>query len=263
MLDMHTATQGDSAAPVLSGAILFYESGRHGKANSTDLATIHDVASIRGRPEIMPGRLLTNDDLVKLVKDLAQAKGALETQWLDQSVLGKGPDRMIWWTPPQTRAMFFKPSSDGDGTFEGRGLCPVPGLVWVSMPGQGLFVYAVHGTERPTPQTTLCQAPLFNVWGNGKVCVGTAALPKAEQHGDSKAWEAVIFGSHFTHPNFTEVDRLIKGADPVKFWKSMVKNPTKSFPDKKLVDLPLVVGDLLDRLLLDKLQKLPKPKGQF
>ena len=263
MLDITTSTEGDNVAPVLAGAILLYESNHHTGSKNTGMATIHAVDSINGRPEIMPGRLVTNSDLVILVKDLAKSKGALETQWLDPGILAKGPDRMIWWTPPQKRPMFFKASSYNEKTFDGHAHCPAPGMVWMSMPGQGLFVYAVPGNLRPAPDTQLYQAPLFNVWGRGKVCVGSAKLPNEGEHGSALAWEAVIFGSHFTHPNFTEKDRLIKGVGPVEFWKRMVKKPTNAFPDKKLVQLPLVVGDLLDRLLLDRLNKLPKPKGEF
>jgi hypothetical protein len=35
------------------------------------------------------------------------------------------------------------------------------------------------------------------------------------------------------------------------------------FPERRLVQFPMVVGDLLDPLVVDKLNKVPKAKGEF
>ena len=148
-------------------------------------------------------------------------------------------------------------------TFTGSAVCPVPGLVWMAMPGHGLYVYAIKGALRPDQQTQLYQAPFFNVWGRGRVCIGSAFLPTEEKKWSSEAWEQTFFGSRFTHPNFSEKNRLIQGASPTKFWKGMVGKPAEAFPEQKLVQMPLMVADLLDRMLLDTLAKLPKPKGEF
>ena len=43
----------------------------------------------------------------------------------------------------------------------------------------------------------------------------------------------------------------------------MVEAPPAEFPENRLVKLPLTVGDLLERTLLDTLRNLPVPKGEF
>ncbi len=149
------------------------------------------------------------------------------------------------------------------GTFNGNAVCPVPGLVWMAMPGNGLYVYAVKGKDRPVIGTQLFQAPFFNIWGRGKVCAGNAVLPSEGERSNPLEWEKVIFGSYFTHPNFSEASRLVKGISPANFWKQMVEAPSAEFPENRLVKLPLTVADLLERTLLDTLRKLPVPKGEF
>lgn len=254
MLQFQVSNNGPMAA--MSGAILLY-------GNQQALATVHQVDMIQGRPEIMPGRLLRDDDLVRIATSVGSAGASVATQWIDSTMLGKGPDRMIWWSPPGKRAMFFKTSSHNKGSFDGNANCPVPGLVWMAMSGNALYVYAVKGDQRPDQQTVLYQAPLFNVWSRGKICLGSAHLPSEGEKGSQPAWEKVLFGSNFTHPNFTQANRLTKGRSPTKFWKDMVANPTDAFPEDVLVKLPLTVGQLLERTVLDLLAKIPKAKGEF
>lgn len=254
MLELQVSNSGSVAA--MSGAILLY-------GGQPSIATVHKVDMIQGRPEIMPGRLLRDDDLVRIAAGVASAGASDTTQWIDPTMLGKGPDRMIWWSPPGKRAMFFKASSHNKGSFDGYANCPIPGLVWMAMPGSALYVYAVKGDQRPDQQTVLHQAPLFNVWSRGRICVGSAHLPSESEQGSQQAWEKVLFGSNFTHPNFTQANRLTKGRSPTKFWKEMVDKPTEAFPEDVLVRLPLTVGQLLERTVLDLLAKIPKAKGEF
>lgn len=135
-------------------------------------------------------------------------------------------------------------------------------IVWMQMENS-LFLWAFKGQERPNQDTKLFQAPLFNVWGRGQVCWGSSARVSNDQVGDPKAWEKAFFESAFSHPNFTEKNRLTRRTDPVKFWQRMLKTPMETFPETELVALDLKVGDLLGVDVMSRLQKIPKPKGEF
>lgn len=262
MLEFNVIEAGESAT--LSHAILLYGSKAH-HVNGTAFATIHDVETIGERPEIMPGRLLNERDLVQLASSLAspEAKQSVQAKWLESNLLATGSDRVIWWSPPGTRAMFFQTSPHCSAKIQGGGVLPVPGLVWVAMPEKGLYVYAVKGAQRPTRESALFQAPFFNVWGRGQVCIGSAEQPSQEDRWNTTAWEDMFFGSRFTHPNFAQKDRLTKGVDPVRFWKKMLAKPAEAFPEKHLVAMPIVVEDLLDRTFVSRVNALPKPQGEF
>lgn len=225
-------------------------------------ATINEVEMKSGVPVLQAGRLMTQTDLKNLVSGLSQSQSLSVPAWIDTTMLALGAGRMIWYTPACQRAMFFKASSLSKETFEAQGQLPTPGLVWMVRQG-ALFVYAYKGTGRPEKESKLYQAPFFNVWSQGKVCTGNAAMPVGDNTAIPHMWVDAFFGSNFTHPNFKEKDRLLKGVCPIEFWKSMTENPLPVFPEGRLVDLPLKVGDLLAPDLDMKLAKVERARGEF
>lgn len=260
MLNFTVPASDDRLVP--RAALLVYGGNSNHYGETSAIATVHTVEMDNERPTIMAGRLATVADLQNLVTALGRSRRTVNAEWLETRVLARGSDALIWWSAPCKRAMFFQQSHYNSKTFDGQGVCPLPGLVWMAMRGD-LYVYAVQGAARPTRDTQLYQAPFFNVWGRGKVCVGNAARPTEEKRSDLDAWEQVLFGSRFTHPNFTEADRLVQGIEPCAFWQEMVKKPKAVFPEKRLVQIPLRVGDLLALDVEDRLNKLPKPRGEF
>ena len=73
----------------------------------------------------------------------------------------------------------------------------------------------------------------------------------------------MFFGSHFTHPNFVQKDRLTVGVNPIAFWQAQLAKPSDSFPEKVLYALQLTVGDLLSVELQQMLTALPVAQGEF
>lgn len=242
-------------------AFVVYQAGRsqYSSEPSALHTAVHEIKEINGHPTLMPGRLMNESDLAAMCTGM-NVQNALP-QWLDDHIVAKGPDRMIWYTPPGLRSMFFETSAHVQPAITGNATLAVPGLVWMRW-GKSLYVYATKSTGRPERETQLHQAPFFNVWSRGKVCIGSAEVPDMDRFDDPVAWEQMFFGSRFTHPNFTEKDRLIKG-DPTVFWASQFKKPSKAFPLSKLAEFPLTVADLLRPDLADALERLPKAKGEF
>ncbi|MEJ8838149.1 PRTRC system protein B [Ramlibacter sp. AN1133] len=241
----------------LSAAVLIYTN----VATRHALATKHDVQEHAGRPTIRPGAPLNEQDYRVLVEALAPAQQP-RMQWHDPRVLARGLGRMLWWSPPMKRSFFFRKSQHNPRTFDGRALCPCPGLVFLAAAGE-LYVYAFKGSAAPTRATRLYQAPFFNVWSRGKVCVGNAGVPPQDRSEDPQAWEQMFFGSHFTHPNFTEPDRLTVGVDPARFWRAQVEKPDAQFPEQVLFDLGLTVEGLIHVDLAARLEAIPRATGEF
>jgi PRTRC genetic system protein B len=204
--------EGDSFQ--LKSAVLLYGHSGGGQA----YASKHEVSFINGRPTIRPGTPLTVDDYTALVLSL-KPESRPSVQWLDRRILAKGADRMIWWTPPQHRTLFFKESAHVKGTFTAFGPCPLPALVFMAT-DRSLYVYAIKGKAEPTRETPLYQAPFFNVWARGEVCSGNALRPSEGEQNNPDAWEKFFFESNFTHPNFREKNRLTLGVDPSRFWRT-------------------------------------------
>lgn len=267
MLNVNASATSKSMA--LKKAILVYSGGPdnpygYSEAEKTAMthATVNDIDMSSGVPMLMAGRLMTQSDLNELVKGLSQSQALAVPAWIDTTMLAMGAGRMIWYTPACQRAMFFKASSFTKNTFEAQGQLPTPGLVWLVMQG-ALYVYAYKGSGRPDKETKLYQAPFFNVWSQGKVCTGNAAMPVGDNAAIPHMWVDAFFGSNFTHPNFKEKDRLVKGVCPIDFWKAMTEKPLPVFPEGRLVDLPLTVADLLAPDLNQKLGNIDRAAGEF
>lgn len=240
---MHCGFFSKDASLKLKHAILLYEADAQQGETVATHATFHKVDIASGRPNILPGRLATSEDLKVLAKGLTASMETAGTHWVDPSVLATGSGRLIWYTPPGKRSMFFQKCSL-EGSFDAQGVAPVPGLIWLAERGS-LYVFATKDSERPTPHSALFQAPFFNVWARGQVCVGSAQSPSEHNALDPKAWEAMFWGSRFTHPNFRQKDRLIQGIDPYQFWSELLRNAPHQFPLDRLVRLDLKVADLL------------------
>jgi PRTRC genetic system protein B len=254
-MKLEVNNEGDSYR--LTAAVLVYANTEQGHA----FATKHEVEMYSGRPVIRPGSPFTEEDYKSLVTAMAPAEQP-RMQWHDPRVLANGLGRLMWWSPPKKRSLFFKTSAHNKGTFNGKGICPCPGLVFMAT-DKSLYVYAFKGTDAPTADSALYQAPFFNVWSSGQVCVGNATLPRDGQRDNIDAWERMFFGSHFTHPNFTQKDRLTVGFDPVQFWQKQVKKPSASFPDTALFDLRLKVSGLTQVDFASRLNEIRRAEGEF
>lgn len=263
---------GSTGSVDLIGAILLYGSDRQSPSASC-FATLHSVGQGPGSNDgsrvagqILPGRLMQRGDLDELVKGLSNADATLSAQWLDPRVLAMGGGRLLWWSPPGRRPMFFQVAerfAESKVALNDQGVVPVPGLVWLLM-DDTLYVWATKSQDRPGVDDVLYQAPLLNVWSQGKICQGSSLLPDASRRHDPQAWMDAFWASRFTHPNSTEADRLILGQCPVEFWRDMLKAKRKTFPLDRLVALPsnLKAGDLVAPDLTRRLNETGRARGE-
>lgn len=101
--------------------------------------------------------------------------------------IGSGllPDRTLWWRntrsgpvvalydEPQVRPLALLLDVDKPPI---RFKVPLPGLIFLCLPGIPPWVYAVR--KKPTKETdTIYKAPLANVFANGRTCPGSHEFP--------------------------------------------------------------------------------------
>jgi PRTRC genetic system protein B len=219
--------RGNSAPVYAKSAIILYGSGNGGQSS---FASVHDVRVQEGKLVMEEGVPASINGLRSLFAGLEPAK-VQKPAFLPSSVLSSGPEWLVWWVPPQYRAVWFDCKELGK-----RGASvPNPGLVFAVSP-VGWQVFAVKGKGRPCEDTALFQAPYFNVWNKGTICVGSAEIPKGSTSRNTKAWEEAFFSSFFTHPNIHVPNGLIKHPrGPYAFWKEMLDGKFKRFPEGRLV----------------------------
>lgn len=226
----------------LTKAILIYESGHRDKS----FATVHEVVERAGTRHIGAGTPVTQSGVVSLMTSLSanQAFG-----FLPDNVLAIGSDYLVWWAKPQKRTMWFKSTAPLDGKC---GLLPTPALLFAVI-GTEWAVYALPGTERPTAETQLYQAPFFNVWETGRICTGNVTIPTLSSVDRIAVYENAFFESNFTHPNVRGKGKLTRfRGGPYALWSSLMKRSKRCFPIHTLVPINRTAGDLVHKVTAER-----------
>jgi PRTRC genetic system protein B len=238
MITTQLAANGSSLK--LVQAILLY-SRDSGAGNG--YVTINPVRIENGNAVIGAGQAASRAALVDALDQLAGR--ALTQSLFHPRVLARGPDYAVWYVKPGKRHLAFDHRSLGG---KKAGVCPLPGLVFFLARGTW-FVFAYKGKGRPSERTRLYRTPFFNVWEEGRVCVGNIDLPKLGVSTPIEEWEDAFFGTWFTHPNMAPEQLLHGGANPTKLWKALLAGKHESFPSPLLKRLDMTLGQAFENLV--------------
>ena len=134
---------------------------------------------------------------------------------------------VLWYTKGQERQLYFVndlniPSS----------MAYVPPMVWYANKNS-LWVFALASDRRPTEKTPLYFAPFFNIYEDGRVCMGSVTISiknSASVEEFIGAWEDYFFNSYFSH--------LLGNNSPINgncvhLWKDQIQTG-KPFPKEVL-----------------------------
>lgn len=144
----------------------------------------------------------------------------------------------LWYTPEQQAGLLFR-----ENLGIPCGMAWIPPLLWKATK-ESLYVYALQDTGKPTLKSALYDAPFFNLYKDGKVCMGTVKLKFKEDcnlEDFTEQWQYYFFNSYFSH--------LLQQRSPVKgnvvsLWQSLVCTDTK-FPLEVLTKNDITLKDLI------------------
>lgn len=143
----------------------------------------------------------------------------------------------LWHTPRQSVQLYFKKDLGIKS-----GIAEVPALIWKAGKN-GLMLFAVSDDDI-TENTPLFHAPFFNIYEDGRVCMGNVSIDIHKDYGLEELmskWQEAFFNSYFSH--------MIQGHNPVRgnivqLWKSMTEKH-KPFPHEKLIPTHKTVQHLI------------------
>lgn len=252
---MNSTIQGFdlSQKHVPKSAIVFY--GPASSSDQTTYATHHEVRPAKVGFELAPGQSLTT----KNIRNLAvQANKGLkqELEIIPENVLVANDAILIWWARAGSRHLTFDVSMHdlpGKCRLQGvSGSVPLPALVFALQRSRaaggafvGLSVFALLQDQRPTVDTPLFRAPLFNVDDGGKVCWGDGERPPGKSTKDVPAWEATFFSSVFTHYNGSYP---IDCKDPYEFVADLMVQNASKFPSRALKPMKKTLSQVVSAL---------------
>ncbi|MFD1605254.1 PRTRC system protein B [Flavobacterium artemisiae] len=161
---------------------------------------------------------------------------------LPTNILHINPSRdkgaVIWYTKSQKRPLYF---IEGLGIPSGQGF--VPAMVWQATKNS-LRVFALSTCRRPTEKTPLYYAPFFNIYEDGRVCMGSVSIEIKESacvEEFTKAWEDYFFNSYFSH--LMGENSPVKG-NCVTLWKDLISTG-RTFPIELLKKNNKTIKNLL------------------
>jgi PRTRC genetic system protein B len=224
----------------INTAVLVYGDGYGGNG----YVSVHKVeVGKNGHPVILPGQAASRRGLTKLFRELVPSSRP-KVELLHERVIAKGEGFMAWYQPSGIKRLYFNSEHVGRRSED----AVVPATIHVVTQGNW-YVFAYKGKERPNAETPLFQSPFYNVWSDGRVCVGSMPLPKGTAASQPDAWEEAFFGSEFTHPNIHSKNGLVlyKGG-AATFWKDAMDGKFKRFPEKVLVPLKDTLGSFFKKL---------------
>ncbi len=211
-------------------ALIFYET----KGSNTDVYVEHFDMDSNGNP--INAHPLTIKEANVLAKALQTEKeknkaflkpnGILPT-----NILHINPNAekgtVLWYTKAKQRQLYFV-----DSLQIPNGKAQVLPMLWKASKN-GLSVFALLSDRRPTEKTKLYHTPYFNIYEDGKVCMGTVSVDikkSASVEEFIQDWEYYFFNSYFSH--LLGKHNPIKG-NCVNLWKDLV-NTNNPFPKEVL-----------------------------
>lgn len=169
-------------------------------------------------------------------QEFLKPKGILPTNILHINPSENGS--VMWFTKSMKRQLYFTENLEIS-----NGIAEVPAMLWLANK-RSLAVFALTSNRRPTEKTKLYHAPFFNVYENGKVCMGTVDVniqKSASVEEFTEKWENYFFNSYFSH--LMNEHNPING-NCVNLWKSLI-NTEKSFPKETLKNVNRTLKNLL------------------
>lgn len=160
---------------------------------------------------------------------------------LPENVLYINPDKnsfVIWYTAPQEVNLFFT-----DNLSISCGKANIPALVWKASK-DSLGIYALKDNKKPSLKTALYHAPFFNIYKDGRVCMGTVDIEITNTtmlEDFIKDWQEYFFNSYFSH---LLDDYCPVSANIIQLWQRHV-NSNKKFPADVLVKNIKTLKDLI------------------
>jgi PRTRC genetic system protein B len=224
-----TGTFGELYQPVK--ALLFLQ--KTGNSAQTDFYVESYDMDVAGCP--INGHPLSVQESNKLAKALQvnekKAQGFLNPKGLMPhhvlTINSSSSGYAVWYTPPQQMKLLFT-----ENLGIPSGLAHVPAMVWKAGKNS-IQVFAVADTDF-TENTTLCHAPFFNIYPDGRVCMGNVRINVPKDCGLEQfmeLWQSYFFNSYFSH--------LFGGHQPVKgnivqLWQNLTETG-EQFPTDVLI----------------------------
>jgi PRTRC genetic system protein B len=204
------------------------------KKDSDFYLQAHEIGKNGDKYSWGEGKPLKKEQLQELAQSISkQNLASMELSGLlPENILYYQPaisgNRIVWWIAPSERYIHFSSHLKIKS-----GKCRLPALL-LAAHDRKMYVFALKGSKKPTIKTEIFNAPFYNLYDNGDVCLGTTSETRKKNylHEEMDRWERRFFGSRFTDAHGDD-DRLNKGWTMKKLYGDILSG--KKFPEASLL----------------------------
>lgn len=149
----------------------------------------------------------------------------------------------MWYHPAETRKLNFSSHLK----IKGQTAVQIPPILYLAL-NDNLYLFSLPDSSRPSGKTKLYNAPFFNIYVDGRVCLGTAPVGKIRSktfEGEAARFERAFYMAEQNggvgHPCKTSLAKL---------WNSLIQKKGP-FPKKELVQHPKfkTLDELIGKLI--------------
>lgn len=210
-----------------------------------------DIKTIKGKATLMAPVALADDVLKSIARSYTQNNsfvmemGGEIAPHLLYAINRPGKTVVVWHRPAMKKSLNFSASLK----IKGDSYVTVPATLNIVIDNE-LFIYALMDDSRPTNATKLYNAPFFNIYDNGRVCLGTAHVGKIKAKTFEKEADRFERAFYMAEQNGGNSSNNCKTPLP-DLWNRLIKKPS-AFPSKtELIQHTKykTFGDLLKNLV--------------
>jgi len=231
-------------------AVIIYKDGS--KYQSDFYLESREIKNINGKYVFMTPVPLANN-VMKEIAGSYMKKNEIMMDWA-----GLIPEHILFGTKKAglVSVMWYRPASQRTLNFaselkiKGSVAVQLPALLFLLLNNK-LHIYALENSDRPSYKTKIFNAPFFNIYKDGNVCMGTAHVGNKTRYFETEAerYERAFFLADQTGGNEKPCKSPLR-----KLWPELMKKKTP-FPTKKELiqhSRYKTLGDLVNKLIGNK-----------
>jgi len=192
----------------LTSAILIYEQDRTTSlVQSAPIVVRHSASIDKAGVHLGPPSVVTNSFLTQI----ARLQGDATMSLLHRRIIAisNNHDQVAWYRDAAPATLYFQTDDAAVNAHSGKRI-PLPRLIFRASrqaTGWSLAVAATGDNKPLHRQTALGFAPLYNVFGDGRVCLGSTTPTPAETSLEDlpDLIERHFFSSAFTHTSHNRI----------------------------------------------------------
>lgn len=150
---------------------------------------------------------------------------------------------VMWYHPEKKSSLNFSAATKIKQASE----VSLPALLYCVI-DTALYIFALRTNDRPSASTKVYKAPFFNIYTDGRVCLGTA---KVGVRAKTFEGEAERFERAFFLAEQSGGEHNVTKSPITQLWNNLIKSKAKFPSDKELIEHPKLktVGAIISNLI--------------